>query len=251
MTGAAPAGVRGVTIVFCDNNGIPRSRRVPAGRLDAACERGVGVTTLFPVFTSSDGISFEHEPLASPSGDVRLLATRERVIPLAGQPGFAWTPGRQFEQDGGRSPYCSRAALERQVERAATAGFEVQWFIGHAGADLSPAHEGTVYSPHAMLAVDEFCAQLLADLDANGIEIGQLHAEYGLAQMELSLAPADAVTAADLQLLTRQTVHAAARAHGLRASFAPVVALEAAGNGWHIHSSVSRNGRNLLSGGDR
>jgi glutamine synthetase len=246
----------GLTIVFVDNNGIPRSRTVPADRLEEACERGVGITTLFPVFLSNDAITFEHGPLSNASGDVRLLATPERIVPLAGQPGFAWTPGRQFLVTGERSPYCARGILERTVERAAAegleirAGFELEWFIGHAGQGLSPAHSGPVYSPHAMLAVDEFAAQVLADLKANGVSVGQLHAEYGLAQMELSIGVAAPVTAADLQVLARQTIHAAARAHGLRASFAPLVSLETVGNGWHIHSSVSRDGRNLLSGGD-
>ncbi len=250
-------GLHGLTIVFCDNNGIPRSRTVPASRLEDACERGVGITTLFPVFLSNDMITFAHEPLSNASGDVRLLATPERVVPLAGQPGFAWTPGRQFLVDGERSPYCARGVLERMVERAAAAGLEVragyelEWFVGHAGEELAPAHSGPVYSPHAMLAVDEFAAQLLADLAANGVPVGQLHAEYGLAQMEVSIGVSDPVAAADLQMLARQTIHAAARRHGLRASFAPVVDLAAAGNGWHIHSSVSRDGRNLLAGGDR
>jgi glutamine synthetase len=250
-------GVDGLTIVFCDNNGIPRSRTVPASRLEDACERGVGITTLFPVFLSNDMITFAHEPLSNASGDVRLLATPERVVPLAGQPGFAWTPGRQFLVDGERSPYCPRGVLERMVERAAgaglevRAGYELEWFVGRAGEELAPAHSGPVYSPHAMLAVDEFAAQLLADLAANGISVGQLHAEYGLAQMEVSIGVSDPVAAADLQMLTRQTIHAAARRHGLRASFAPLVDLAAAGNGWHIHSSVSRDGRNLLAGGDR
>jgi glutamine synthetase len=53
-----------------------------------------------------------------------------------------------------------------------------------------------------------------------------------------------------MQLLARQTIHAAARAHGLRASFAPLVTPDAAGNGWHAHASVSRDGENLLAGGD-
>jgi glutamine synthetase len=101
-----------------------------------------------------------------------------------------------------------------------------------------------------MLQVDEFCGQVLADLAANGVPVGQFHAEYGLAQMELSIGASDPVTAADRQLLARQTIHAAARSHGLRASFSPVVSMEAVGNGWHIHSSVSRDGRNLMAGGD-
>ena len=113
-----------------------------------------------------------------------------------------------------------------------------------------PAHQGAGHGPLAMLQVDEFCARLLSDLDANGIVLGQFHAEYGVAQMELSLAPSDPVSTADLQLLTRQTIHAAARATGLRASFAPLVDLESVGNGWHLHTSVLRKGTNLLSGGD-
>jgi glutamine synthetase len=43
-------------------------------------------------------------------------------------------------------------------------------------------------------------------------------------------------------------LHAAARRHGLRLSFAPLPALTAAGNGWHIHASLWRDGRNLLAG---
>ena len=249
-------GVLGITIVFADMNGIPRSRTVPVERLGEASERGVGITTLFSVFLSNDAITFDYEPLSTASGEVRLLATPERVVPLAGQPAFAWTPGRQFQESGERSPYCGRGVLERTVERADAAGlevrcgFELEWFIGHAGEELAPAHNGPVYSPHAMLAVDEFAAQLLADMAANGISVGQLHAEYGLAQMELSIGVADPVTAADLQLLARQTIHAAARAHGLRASFAPLVTMQSVGNGWHLHSSVLRDGRNLLAGGN-
>jgi glutamine synthetase len=249
-------GVLGVTIAFCDNNGITRSRTVPLSRLEEAGERGVGMTTLFPVFLVNDGITFAHEPLSTPSGDVRLLATPDRVTRLAGQPAFAWTPGRQFSLDGTRSPYCQRGILERMVERATTAGlelragFELEWTLSFPGPDLVPAHQGPVYGPLAMLQVDEFCARLLADLEANGIDVGQFHAEYGVAQMELAIAPSDPVTAADLQLLARQTIHAAARATGLRASFAPLVSLESVGNGWHLHTSVLRDGTNLLSGGD-
>ena len=75
-------------------------------------------------------------------------ATPERVVPLAGQPGFAWTPGRQFLVDGERSPYCARGVLERMVERAAAAGIEVragyelEWFVGHAGESAGSPSSG-------------------------------------------------------------------------------------------------------------
>ncbi|MET7328137.1 glutamine synthetase family protein [Nonomuraea sp. NPDC005650] len=256
----AEAGVVGVTIVWADNNGIPRSRTVPVGQFGAAVERGVGVTPLFAVFDSQDGITFGHPPLGTPSGDIRLMPVPDRLVRLAGQPGFAWVPGRQVAADGSAWPYDQRGVLERQLSRAADlgldflAGYEMEFHLSRAdesdGDDVRPVYEGPSYGPAKMLAVDAFAAQLLRDLDRNGVPVGQFHGEYGPGQFEFNIAPADPVTAADRQLLARQTVHAAARAHGLRASFAPLVTLGQVGNGWHLHTSLYRAGTNLLSGGD-
>jgi glutamine synthetase len=246
-------GVAGVTIAWADNNGIPRSRTVPLAGLADAVAHGVGITPLFAVFDSHDGITFGHSGLSTPSGDIRLVPDADRITPLAGQPGFAWAPGRQVGPDGSPWPYDQRTRLELQVARAAAAGltvragFELEFFVSFPGDEPAAAAQGPAYSPHALLQVDEFAAALLRDLDANGVPIGQFHAEYGLSQVEVSLAAADPVTAADRQLLARQTIHAAARAHGLRVSFAPLVTLEGAGNGCHLHVSVSRGGENLLA----
>jgi glutamine synthetase len=250
----AEADVAGITIVWADNNGIPRSRTVPIAGLADAAERGVGMSPLFAVYDSHDGISFAHSGLSDASGDIRLLPVLEQVTPLAGQPGFAWAPGRQLGPDGEPYPYDQRSRLEAQVKRAAAAGlsvragFELEFFVSRAGDEPAAAAQGPAYGPVALLQVDEFAAAVLRDLAANGVPVGQFHAEYGLSQLEVSLGPADAVTAADRQLLARQTIHAAARAHGLRVSFAPVVTLDGVGNGLHLHVSVSRGGDNLLAG---
>jgi glutamine synthetase len=254
----AAAGVAGVTISWADNNGIPRSRTVPVAALPEVARTGVGVTALFAVFDSSDGITFAHPGLATPSGDVRLVPQLDRLVRLAGQPALAWAPGRQVAADGSSWPYDQRGVLERQVQRlaeagiAARVGYELEFavFEEDSNGALVPAHEGPAYSPHALLPIDGFVADVLRDCAANGLRIGQLHAEYGPAQVELSLVATDPVTAADQQLLARQTLHAAARRHGLRLSLAPLPALATAGNGWHVHSSPWRDGRNLLAGDD-
>ena len=203
--GLAAAGVVGLTIAWIDNNGIPRSRTVPVSRVAEVAERGVGITTLFAVFDSHDGITFGHEGLSTPSGDVRLLPVLGRVTGLAGQPGLAWAPGRQLSSNGSVWPYDQRSVLEAQVDRAAAlglelrVGYELEFFVGHDSDELRPAHRGPAYSPQALLEIDEFLVALLRDLNANGLEIGQLHAEYGLAQVELSLLASDPVSAADNQ----------------------------------------------------
>ena len=246
------AGVRGLTIVWVDNNGITRSRTVPISRLAEVTRTGVGITTLFAVFDTHDAITFEHEGLSSASGDVRLLPVVDRIIQLAGQPAFAWAPGRQRTTNDEPWPYDQRAALETQVRRAAAVGlelrfgFELEFFVGRDSDQAEPAHRGPAYSAQALLEIDEFAAALLADFEANGLQVGQLHAEYGLAQVEVSLAATDPLSAADENVLARQTIHAAARRHGLRVSFAPLISAEGAGNGCHIHSSVWRGEQNLL-----
>ncbi|MFD9960855.1 glutamine synthetase [Amycolatopsis sp. NPDC058986] len=255
----AAAGVSGVHVAWADNNGIPRSRIVPITGLADAATHGVGTTSLFAVFDSHDAITYGHRGLATPSGDIRLVPVIERLRRLAGQPALAWAPGRQLAADGSPWPYCQRAVLERQVAEADRrglefrAGYELEFAVAPAGsADIvsAPGHPGPAYSPHALIGLDDFVAGLLHDFDANGLRIGQLHAEYGLAQLELSLGVTDPVSAADDQLLARQTIHAAAHAHGLVVSFAPMIGPGAAGNGWHLHTSVRRKGRNLLAGED-
>jgi glutamine synthetase len=256
----AASGVVGVTITWADNNGIPRSRTVPVASLPEVTQRGVGVTPLFAVYDTHDAITFAHEGLSTPSGDVRLIPDLRGLTRLAGQPAFAWAPGRQVALDGAPWPYDQRGVLEAQVEAAAAegleiqAGYEMEFVLTHAGdlggsdAAPRPAYQAPCYSPHALLEVDEFIGDLLSDLEANGVPVNQLHAEYGPAQVELSIVASDPITAADRQLLARQTIHAAARAHGLRACFAPLFTAADVGNGWHLHTSVWRSGRNLLAG---
>jgi glutamine synthetase len=253
----AADGVTGAALVIVDNNGIPRARIVPIEGLADAAARGVGVTSLFAVFDTHDAITYAHSGLATPSGDVRLVPVIERLRRLAGQPALVWAPGRQVAADGSPWPYCPRAVLERQVRMAAErgytvrAGYELEFAVAPAGSvDIvsTPGHAGPAYSPHALVPLHDFVAALLHDFAANGLRIGQLHAEYGLAQLELALAATDPLSAADDQLLARQTIHAAANAHGLRVSFAPVVSPQAVGNGWHLHTSIWRGGENLLAG---
>ena len=178
-----------------DNNGIPRSRTVPspvwrslrARRRDDHAVPGVPLQRRDHVRRTSRS---RHA-----SGDVRLLATPERVVPLAGQPAFAWTPGRQFQLDGTRSPYCLRGRA-RADGRAGGGG-------GPRGARRDSSWSGSSGTP-ARSSRRPPRPRVLAARDAGGgrvrgagcwptwrrtaIEVGQFHAEYGLAQMELSIA---------------------------------------------------------------
>ncbi|MGU3434958.1 glutamine synthetase [Actinomycetes bacterium M1A6_2h] len=250
----AGRGIVGLTIAWFDNNGIVRSRIVTTEEFASVALKGVGVAAIFPVFDTHDTITNGFEELSRPSGDFRVLPVLETLAPLAGQPGLAWAAARQLDRNGEPWPWDARAVLARQVDAAAErgltfrAGYEIEFSVFAADGGPSPAESGAAYSGRALIEVDDFVRALLKDLAANGVAIGQLHAEFGKSQFELSLAAVDPMSAADNQLLARQTIYASARTHGLRVSFSPVTRENNPGNGWHLHTSVWREENNLLSG---
>src|SRR5207249_1052653 len=68
--------------------------------------------------------------------------------------------------------------------------------------------------------------------------------------LELSVGATDPVTAADRNVLIRQTIRAVSYSHGYDVSFAPVVVAGTVGNGGHLHFSAWSNQSNLLAGGN-
>jgi glutamine synthetase len=82
-----------------------------------------------------------------------------------------------------------------------------------------------------------------------GLPLEQVHAEYGVGQVEFSLSPTDPLTAADNVVLARLLAGRVARRHGLTTSFSPQPFAGGAGNGAHQHLSLFRDGVPLLSGG--
>jgi glutamine synthetase len=81
------------------------------------------------------------------------------------------------------------------------------------------------------------------------VVVEQFHPEYADGQLELSVAPESPVQAADISVLVRMTIRAVGARHGLRTSFSPKVDAAGVGNGGHVHLSLNRDDRNLMSGG--
>jgi glutamine synthetase len=131
------------------------------------------------------------------------------------------------------------------------AAFEHEWILGKAGtSEFVPAFDGPAYGQIRLEQVAGYAVELVGDLQAQGIQVEQFHPEYAVAQLEVSVAPADPVAAADDAVLVRHTVRSRSLAHGWRASFAPSVDPEGAGSGAHLHLSVHDAGGSLMSGGD-
>jgi glutamine synthetase len=251
----ASVGVDGVAMSYVDNAGVTRVKTVPVAGLAQAAAWGVGMSPVFDVFCVDDSIT-AGRLTGGPTGDLRLHPDLDRLVPLAGQPGWAWAPVDRFTQEGVEHPGCQRSFARTMAARAAESGldvrmgFEVEWAVGSdEDGGFRPGCSGPAYGMTRVVELSDYCRELLRALAAESVEALQLHPEYAAGQFELSTAPADPVQAADRVLLVRETVRAVTLRHGMTASFAPAVVVGQVGNGQHLHLSLHRDGRNLLAGG--
>lgn len=251
-------GVTGVQVGWVDNAAVLRTRTIPLRHLPAVARRGIGITPLFSVFNSYDLIDTDYHGQTVPddlSAEVRLVPVLSELRVLARQPEIAFAPARILARTGECWAYDPRSVLERVTVRAADAGYtfkfgyEIEFFLGLATPERTvvSAHHGPGYSFNAADASAAFVETVLADAEVNGLRLAQIHAEYGLSQLEISTDPLDPVATADQVLLARVTLQQAARAHGLVVSFSPLIDAAHTGNGTHVHTSVWHNGQNLLS----
>jgi glutamine synthetase len=251
----AGAGVTIVALCWVDNTGIARAKSIPLGRLERAAGWGVGMSPVFDVFLVNDDITTS-KYIGGPGGDLRLVPDLERVTPLAAQPGWAWAPVDRYTQDGQVYAACQRSFARRLTSQAREHGlelrvsFEVEWALGHEdGGQFRPACAGPAYGMTRVVELSDYGREVVEAVEREGVTVEQFHPEYAAGQLEISVAAADPVAAADDSVLVRQTIRAVAARHGFQASFAPSVVAGTVGNGGHVHLSLWRDGQNLLAGG--
>ncbi|MYS23766.1 glutamine synthetase [Streptomyces sp. DvalAA-14] len=249
----AAEGVVGLALSWVDNAGITRTKGVPLRRLEDVVRDGVGMSPVFDAFLVDDSAT-TGPGLGGPDGDLRLFPDLERAVPLAAQPGWAWAPADRYAQDGTAHPACQRLFARRMTERARARGlsllaaYEVEWIMRRPdGTD--PAEGGPAYGLHRLTDLSDYLRDLLRALEAQGLDVQQIHPEYAAGQFEVSVAAQEPVAAADSTVLVRQTIRGVSARHGLRASFAPCFEPGAVGNGAHLHLSAWRDGSNLMTGG--
>jgi glutamine synthetase len=242
-------GIELIAVSFVDNAGIVRAKSVPTARLEAVSRRGVGAPFAFSIFQGNDGMATATGFEAT--GDARLIPDLERLA--GGVDGWGLAPGDLYEQDGGPWEFCTRAFLKRMAGRLAAAGlemrmaYELEWYAERD--DGRPAHSQPAYSLNATAEAGSYVREVARRLAAFGVEVEQLHPEYSAGQMEVSVAAADPLQAADAAVAVRHAVHTAWGPTGIRPSFSPLPRPDALGNGCHLHFSLWRDGANLIGDG--
>jgi glutamine synthetase len=247
----ADRGVRLVVGTVVDMAGVTRAKAVPRDRLAAFVQVGMGASPSWNVFCVDFGVAFT--PALGVTGDLRLRIDPEMLTVV--DDGIAWAPADLHEQDGAPYRGCPRSRLRTLLARArstglrASMGSELEFVLVTPDGSARPRGTWQGYGVRSVLDVGRFLADVEVTFDAAGVPVEQLHAEYGADQFEISLPPADPLRTADRTVLARVLLGRVAARHGFGVSFSPVPFAGGAGNGAHLHLSLTGTAGPLFSGG--
>lgn len=243
------SGVHTLRGTFVDSAGVIRAKQMPIAHGAVFADEGLGAAPAISTFTADDAIAATEG--ISPVGDLRLRLDLGAVVDLGG--GIAWGPTDLVDQQGDVVAACPRSALRRQCDAAAAMGvsvvsaIEVEFVLFERSTGEPLASQA--YGLSSLDAHEALIDDLMAGFERVGLDVAQLHGEYGRGQFEVSFAPADPLTTADRNLLARIVISNVARSHGCDASFSPKPLVGEVGTGAHHHLSFRRAGAPLLSGG--
>jgi glutamine synthetase len=260
---ASQDDVRLVRFLYADHGGIIRGKAAGTARLRERMASGIGHTVAMMAMSMLD----ELQPVdgMGPFGEVRIVPDPETFVTLPYAPGAGAMLADLVKPDGDPWEACPRTFLKQALVElagegyAAQAAFEPEFTVGYREASpaapsipdrLVPLDDSLCYSSTGFHQGHEFTMDLVAAMEGQGLEVEHYYPELGHGQHELVIRHAEALRAADNHVLYRETVRGVAFRRGLWASLAPKPIPDQAGNGTHLHVSLTDSGsggRNAFS----
>ncbi|MDD9908915.1 MAG: glutamine synthetase family protein [Ahrensia sp.] len=248
-----PEGTHTVILGLGDACGIMRGKRIPASHWDTICKNGNALSiALFAIDMTCDVWDTPYVSFDNGYPDMHMFPLTKPVA-LPWEPGVAISFARAEGMDHKPVPIDPRNALIRQVERAAEMGFEV-----NVGTELEfylldpetmkPKDEGIqVYGLERAAELEHVLGPIRSQINECGIPIEQSNPEYAAGQVEVNIRYDEALTAADRVVMFRTLVKQLAGAHGYKATFMAKPFFEESGNGFHVHYSLWKGGKNAFA----
>jgi glutamine synthetase len=239
-----------IRFLYADHGGVIRGKATSRRFLPERIASGIGHTTAMMAVTIMD--SLQPVPGLGPVGEVRLKPDPDTLVALPYAPGAGAMLADLVRTDGRPWEACSRTFLKQAIAELAaegyamTAAFEPEFTLGRrepgpdGGPDrLVPADDSLCYSATGFHQAHDFIMELVRALEAQDLQVEHYYPELGHGQHEVVIRYAPALRAADNHVLYRETVRGVAFRRGLWASLAPKPIPDQAGNGTHLHASLT------------
>ncbi len=148
-------------------------------------------------------------------------------------------------------PFCSRVALQTQIERLSArgltmyTGIEPEFMLlsrradGSLGAaDVTDTLDKPCYDYKGLYRTREMLDEMVGALRGVGIDVYQIDHEDGNGQFEVNFTYADALKSADNFTFVKMAASEIAHKHGMIATFMPKPFSNRTGSGAHFHVSL-------------
>jgi len=259
--------ISGITMFFCDLNGVPRGKRLPRDGVAKAAGGGVRMP-ISSLCVDIWGTDVPEMAIETGDADGICLPTERGLLPVPWtEPPAAYLPMSVYYDDGSPCPGDPRHALAAVLSRFRDFGLtpvvavELEFYL-LAGPEDPPRPPSSPLTGQAlefdgMHSVDElehfgaFIEDVYAACSAQGVSADTALSEFGVGQFEINLRHVpDALRAADEAVLLKRIVRGVARKHGFAATFMAKPYTGMSGNGCHVHFSVlDGDGDNIFADG--
>lgn len=245
------AGVVFVRLLWCDNANLIRAKAAHVNLLKDGFD-GVGISAaqqalpvMYDAVAQDSGLG--------PVGDALLQPDWSTLQILPYAPGHAAVIGNMMWNNAPWE-HCPRAYLRQQLAQLAATGYSLQaafenefFLLQKTETGYVPADQTTYAATSAMNQQRAFVLELSNALEVQGLSPEFYYPESAPGQLELGISYSDALSAADKQLIFRETARGLAQQHGYSACFLPKVIDNAAGSGCHINLSLWQEQRNVMA----
>ncbi len=249
--------IENLWVTYHDFNGRACAKTIPKSRFAEVVEGGV-------VFARANLAFGVHDHMAADgiwqaqTGDFLALPDADAYWKLPYLDKTAIVLCNMMTEDYQPFEACPRQLLRRTLSLYAERGIDItaaleaefSLFIRTDNGDVAPGRAGGMFSVAGLNQFADFLHEIVATLEAMGIQVEQMGKEYGASQFEFTVTYAAPLAAADRYLISKEVTRALALRRGLIASYMPKPFTELAGNGLHANLALwdTNSGSNLLAG---
>ena len=231
---------RYVLAQFVDIHGSAKAKAVPVEHLDMVLKDGAGFAgfAVWGLGMSPEGPDYMAIGDLSTLQDIPWMPGYARIICNGSVNGKPW-------------PYCSRVALQKQIDRLEKrglkmfTGIEPEFMLlrrrddGSLGpADATDDLDKPCYDYKGLYRTRDVLDEMVVALRKVGIDVYQIDHEDGNGQFEINFTYTQAMQSADNFTFVKMAASEIAHKHGMIATFMPKPFSNRTGSGAHFHVSL-------------
>jgi glutamine synthetase len=231
---------RYVLAQFVDIHGSAKAKAVPVEHLDMVLKEGAGFAgfAVWGLGMSPEGPDYMAIGDLSTLQDIPWMPGYARIICNGSVNGKPW-------------PYCSRVALQKQIDRLEKrglkmfTGIEPEFMLlrrrddGSLGpADATDDLDKPCYDYKGLYRTRDVLDEMVVSLRKAGIDVYQIDHEDGNGQFEINFTYTQAMQSADNFTFVKMAASEIAHKHGMIATFMPKPFSNRTGSGAHFHVSL-------------